>query len=170
MNIALCGFMGCGKTCIGRELAKITGKKLIDTDELIEKEQGMTISQIFADKGEDYFRELEFEMCKKVAETKDTIISTGGGAMTFQRNADAIKKGATVVFLDTDFNIICKRVGDGSTRPLFKNKENAKKLYDERREKYIRASDIIVSGNERPAKIASEIIKRTDADNMNKQY
>lgn len=159
MNIALCGFMGCGKTCIGRELAKITGRKLVDTDELIEKEQGTTISQIFADKGEGYFRDLEFEMCKKVAEMNDTIISTGGGAMTFERNVDAIKKGATVVFLDADFDIICKRVGDGATRPLFKNKENAKKLYDERRAKYISASDIIVDGNDCPAKIASEIIK-----------
>lgn len=52
MNIALCGFMGCGKTCIGREIAKATGRKLVDTDELIEKEQKVTISQIFADKGD----------------------------------------------------------------------------------------------------------------------
>lgn len=160
MNIALCGFMGCGKTCIGREIAKATGRKLVDTDELIEKEQKVTISQIFAYKGEDFFRELEFEMCKKAAEMKDTIISTGGGAMTFQRNVDAIKKGATVVFLDADFDTICKRVGDGATRPLFKNRENAKKLYDERREKYIAAADIIVNGNDSPAKIASEIIRQ----------
>lgn len=159
MNIALCGFMGCGKTCIGRELAKITGRKLVDTDELIEKEQGITIARIFAEKGEDYFRELEFEICRKSAEMKNTIISTGGGAMTFQRNVDAIKKSAEVVFLDTDFDTICKRVGDGAARPLFKNRENAKKLYNERREKYIAAADIIINGNESPAKIASEIIR-----------
>lgn len=160
MNIALCGFMGCGKTCIGKELAKATGKKLVDTDELIEKEQGITISQIFAENGENYFRDLEFEMCKKVAGMKNAVISTGGGAMTFQRNADAIKKGSVVVFIDTDFEIICKRVGDGATRPLFKNRENAKRLYDERKEKYIAAADITVNGNERPAKIVSEIIKQ----------
>lgn len=160
MNIALCGFMGCGKTCIGRELAKTTGRKLVDTDELIEKEQKVTISQIFAEHGEDYFRELEFEMCKKAAEMKDAVISTGGGAMTFQRNVDAIKKGATVVFLDTDFETICKRVGDGATRPLFKNRENAKRLYDERKEKYLNAADIVVDGSLRPAKIAAEIIRQ----------
>lgn len=160
MNIALCGFMGSGKSRIGRELAEITGRKLVDTDELIEKEQGVPISRIFAEHGENYFRELEFEMCRKTADMKDAIISTGGGAMTFQRNVQAIKKGAVVVFLDTDFDIICKRVGDASTRPLFKNRENAKKLFNERREKYIAASDIIINGNQFPAKVAAEIIKQ----------
>lgn len=157
MNIALCGFMGCGKTCIGKELSKLMGMRLVDTDELIEKEQNKTISQIFDESGEAYFRELEFEMCKKVAEMSNTVISTGGGAMTFKRNAQAIKKGAKVVFLDASFDVICKRVGDASTRPLFKNKENAKKLYDERKQKYIDAADIIVNGDMSPARIAAEI-------------
>lgn len=159
MNIALCGFMGCGKTCIGKELSKLTGMRLADTDELIEKEQNKTISQIFAESGEEHFRDLEFEMCKKAAEMKNTIISTGGGAMTFERNAKAIKKGATVVFLDASFDAICQRVGDASTRPLFKNKENAKKLYDERKQKYIAAADIIINGDLPPAKIASDLAK-----------
>lgn len=160
MNIALCGFMGCGKTCIGRELSKLTGRRLVDTDELIEKEQGKTISQIFEEHGEDYFRELEFEMCKKTAEMNNTIISTGGGAMTFSRNAKAIKEGAIVVFLDASFDVICKRVGDASTRPLFKNKENAENLYNERKQKYIDAADIIINGDLSPSRIAAEIAEQ----------
>lgn len=80
--------------------------------------------------------------------------------MTFQRNVDAIKNGATVVFLDADFDTICKRVGDGATRPLFKNRENAKKLFDERKEKYLNAADIVVNGNLSPAKVAAEIIRQ----------
>ncbi len=157
MNIALCGFMGCGKTCVGKELAKLLGRKFVDTDELIEKEQNKTIKQIFADSGEAYFRELEFEMCKKAAHMNNAVISTGGGAMTFQRNADALKMGAKIVFLDTSFDIICQRVGDASTRPLFKNKENAKKLYNERKEKYIDAADFIVDGDLNARKIAAQI-------------
>lgn len=157
MNIVLCGFMGAGKTVVGKELAKIMGRKFVDTDELIEQEQGMAIAAIFAARGEDYFRELEYEMCKKVAEMKNVVVSTGGGAMTFERNVDAIKKGSKVVFLDASFHVICDRVGNASTRPLFKNRENAKKLYDERREKYLKASDIVINGNMAARKTAAEI-------------
>ena len=58
MNIALCGFMGAGKTSVGRELSKITGRRFVDTDELAEKKEGMAVSRIFAEKGENYFRDL----------------------------------------------------------------------------------------------------------------
>ena len=147
MNIVLCGFMGAGKTVVGKELAKIMGRKFVDTDEMIEEETGISIPAIFAARGEEYFRELEYEMCKKTANLKNVVVSTGGGAMTFERNVEAIKKGSKVVFLDASFDVICDRVGDASSRPLFKNKENAKKLYDERREKYLAAADYIINGN-----------------------
>lgn len=147
MNIVLCGFMGAGKTVVGKEVAKIMGRKFVDTDEMIEQETGVSIPAIFATRGEDHFRDLEFEICKKVSELKNVVVSTGGGAMTFERNVEAIKKGSKVVFLDASFDIICDRVGDASSRPLFKNRENAKKLYDERREKYIAAADFVVNGD-----------------------
>lgn len=157
MNIVLCGFMGAGKTSVGRQIAKITGRKFTDTDELVELKEGKKISQIFDEKGEEYFRELEHEICVEAAEMKNAVISTGGGAMTFQRNVEAIKKGSRVVFLDASFDVICKRVGDASTRPLFKNKENAKRLYDERREKYSAASDIVVNADGTVDSVAREI-------------
>ena len=115
------------------------------------------ISQIFDEKGEEYFRELEHEICVEAAEMKNAVISTGGGAMTFQRNVEAIKKSSRIVFLDASFDVICKRVGDASTRPLFKNKENAKRLYDERREKYSAASDIVVNADGSVDSVAREI-------------
>ena len=149
--------MGAGKTVVGRELAKITGRKFVDTDELIEKEQGVAIAAIFAAHGEEYFRELEYETCKKVAEMKNAVVSTGGGAMTFPRNVEAIKKNGKVVFLDASFDVICERVGSGATRPLFKDRENAKRLYDERREKYLAASDIVVDGDMSARMTALEI-------------
>ena len=157
MNIVLCGFMGAGKTVVGKELAKIMGRKFVDTDEMIEEETGISIPAIYAARGEEYFRELEYEMCKKTANLKNVVVSTGGGAMTFERNVEAIKKGSKVVFLDASFDVICDRVGDASSRPLFKNKENAKKLYDERREKYLAAADYIINGNISARKTALNI-------------
>ena len=133
------------------------GRKFVDTDEMIEEETGISIPAIFAARGEEYFRELEYEMCKKTANLKNVVVSTGGGAMTFERNVEAIKKGSKVVFLDASFDVICDRVGDASSRPLFKNKENAKKLYDERREKYLAAADYIINGNISARKTALNI-------------
>mgnify|MGYP002710002725 FL=1 len=156
-NIVLCGFMGSGKTVVGKELAKILGVKFVDTDELIEEEQGVAIKAIFATHGENYFRDLEYEMCKKVAEMNGVVVSTGGGAMTFKRNVDAIKEGSKVVFLDASFDVICDRIGDSTTRPLFQDKEKAKKLYDERKDKYLSAADYVINGDMGARKTAMQI-------------
>lgn len=156
-NIVLCGFMGSGKTVVGRELAKIMGAKFVDTDELIEKEQGVAIKAIFAAHGEDYFRDLEYEMCKNVAQMKGAVVSTGGGAMTFARNVEAIKQGSKVVFLDASFDVICDRIGNSTTRPLFQDREKAKRLYDERKDKYLAAADYVVNGDMGARKTALEI-------------
>lgn len=157
MNIILCGFMGSGKTVVGTELAKITGRKFVDTDEMIEKQQGIAIKAIFAARGEDYFRELEYECCRQVGEMNNCIVSTGGGAMTFQRNVDAVKESGKIVFLDADFDVICERIGDSSTRPLFQDREKAKRLYDERKAKYLAAADIVIDGNMSARKTALDI-------------
>ena len=156
-NIVLCGFMGSGKTVVGKELAKILGVKFVDTDELIEEEQGVAIKAIFATHGEDYFRDLEYEMCKKVAEMNGVVVSTGGGAMTFKRNVDAIKEGSKVVFLDASFDVICDRIGDSTTRPLFQDREKAKKLYDERKDNYLSAADYVINGDMGARKTAMQI-------------
>jgi shikimate kinase len=156
-NIVLCGFMGSGKTVVGKELAKVMGCKFVDTDEMIEEEQGVAIKAIFATRGEDYFRDLEHEMCKKVAEMKGCIVSTGGGAMTYERNVEAIKKGSKVIFLDASFPVICERIGDSTTRPLFQDRDKAKALYDERKAKYLAAADYVIDGDMSARKTAIEI-------------
>lgn len=157
MNIILCGFMGSGKTVVGTELAKIMGRKFVDTDEMIEKQQGIAIKAIFAAYGEDYFRDLEYDCCKQIADMKNCVVSTGGGAMTFQRNVDAVKDSGRVVFLDADFDVICTRIGDSTTRPLFRDREKARTLYDERKPKYLAAADIVINGNMSARKTALEI-------------
>ena len=158
-NIILCGFMGAGKTAVGKELAKSIGYDFIDTDELIERQQKITIKEIFNKYGEQYFRDLEHDICKKIADMKNTVVSTGGGLMTYQRNCDAIKKGGKVIFLDASFYVICERIGEDDSRPLFKDKAVAEKLYNERKEKYKEASDIVINGDMTVEKTVSEILK-----------
>lgn len=157
MNIVLCGFMGSGKTVVGNELSKIMGRKFVDTDELIEQEQGVAIKAIFATHGEDYFRDLEFECCKKVSELKNCVVSTGGGALTFERNVEALKNNGKIVFLDTSFDVICDRIGNSNNRPLFQDREKARALYDERKSKYLHAADYVVNGDMSARKTAMEI-------------
>ena len=146
-NCVLCGFMGAGKTVVGKELAKLLNYNFIDMDEWIEQEQGMTINEIFKTYGEAYFRDLEHEMCKKIAHLQSCIVSTGGGTMTYQRNIEAIKKGSKIFFLDSSYSVICERLESDDTRPLFQDKDKAKKLYDERKEKYLKAADYVIDGN-----------------------
>ena len=157
MNIILCGFMGSGKTTVGLELAKIMGRKFIDIDEMIEREDGIAIKAIFTVHGEDYFRDLEHECCKKISQFKNCVVSTGGGALTFERNVTALKQGGKIVFLDSDFDVICQRIGDSKSRPLFQDREKAKALYLERRPKYLSAADYVVDGNMSVRKTALEI-------------
>ena len=157
MNIILCGFMGSGKTVVGSELAKIMGRRFVDTDELIEEEQGVAIKAIFAMYGEEHFRDLEYECCKNVSRLKNCVVSTGGGALTFERNVDALKENGKIVFLDADFDVICDRIGDNTNRPLFQDKEKARALYDERKSKYLACADIVIDGNMSARKTAMDI-------------
>lgn len=157
MNIILCGFMGSGKTTVGMELAKIMGRKFVDTDEMIEREQGVAIKAIFTVHGEDYFRDLEFECCKSISDLKNCVVSAGGGTLTFQRNVDVLKLGGKIVFLDADFDVICQRIGNSKTRPLFQDREKARQLYDERKEKYMNAADYVIDGNMSARKTAMQI-------------
>ena len=157
MNIILCGFMGSGKTVVGKELAKIMGRKFVDTDEIIEAEQGVAVKAIFAAHGEEYFRDLEHECCKKISEYKNCVVSTGGGALTFQRNVDVLKNSGKIVLLDADFDVICSRIGNSNTRPLSQDREQARELYDTRKSKYLAAADIVIDGNMSARKTAMDI-------------
>ena len=105
MNIVLCGFMGSGKTVVGKELAKIMGRRFVDTDQLVEARSGVSIPAIFQVHGEDYFRELERAACAEAAEIPNCVISTGGGALTFDENVRTLR---------TTGKTLCV-VGDGYT-------------------------------------------------------
>lgn len=160
-NIILCGFMGCGKTTVGKNLQKRSGMNMIDTDAYIEKNQGMKISEIFDRYGESNFRDLEYDACCELSKKSGIIISTGGGALTFERNVQALKKNGTIVLIDVPLDAIKERLKNDTTRPLLQrpDKDEAmRELYEKRMPLYKKAADIIVDGEFPPLQVALTII------------
>lgn len=122
MNIVLTGFMATGKTEISKAVAAISKYERVDTDDMIEEAAGMTINEIFADRGEEYFRALEREIIKKAAQMDNVVIATGGGAVLNADNIAELRKTGVVFNLAPDFSVIAKRLeAAAQTRPLLKN-------------------------------------------------
>ncbi len=161
-NIVLCGFMGCGKSTVGRLLSDKLGMRLIDTDSYIEKKENMTISRIFEEKGEEYFRNAEFEVCRELSTVSGRIISTGGGTLLKEDNVRELKKGGIVFFLNVSPDTVLARLKCDTTRPLLQrpDKEAAvNELLSKRMPLYRKAADYTVNAEETPRKICAEIIK-----------
>lgn len=134
---------------------------MIDTDAYIEKKQGMKISEIFDKYGESYFRDLEYEACCELSKKSGIIISTGGGALTFERNVDALKKNGTIVLIDVPIDTIKERLKNDTTRPLLQRPDRdkaMKDLYEKRMPLYKKAADIFVDGELPPLQVAMNII------------
>ena len=117
-NIFLVGFMGAGKTAVGKVLAVKTGYEYRDADKLAETEAGMTVTEIFAARGEEGFRELESEILAALAEGERQVVSTGGGSVTRPANFDAMRNGGVIVYLKASPETIYERVRHSKTRPL----------------------------------------------------
>ena len=110
-NIVLCGFMGSGKSTIGNLLSKKMGMAFIDLDAYIEKKENKSVSQIFADSGEEYFRQLEKNAVKELAYKKSVILATGGGTLTFQENVDVLRNADNkIILLDLPVEVVEQRL------------------------------------------------------------
>jgi shikimate kinase len=160
-NIVLTGFMGTGKTAVGRELSRLLNMKLVDVDTEIEKYEQMTINEIFKQFGELRFREIETEMIRELSERKDVIISTGGGAVLRQENVDILRKEGIIVCLMATPETILKRTSHSSHRPLLQVEDpfgKIKELLDFRRPFYEKADIMIDTDGKTPRQIAEEII------------
>ena len=144
-NIVLIGFMGSGKTTIGKALEKKTDMAFVDTDELIEAYEGCKISNIFADKGETYFRRLENETLKKlVTGTNFKIISTGGGIVINKVNIPLLKQLGKVFYLRIKPETVVERLEGDKTRPLLIGEDKlvkVERLMTGRKELYEMAAD-----------------------------
>lgn len=117
-HIILIGFMGAGKTSIGKKLAKSAGLQFADTDELIEEQSGRSISDIFAEDGEEYFRNLETEMLEQLLEKQERmVIAVGGGLPVREKNRKLLKQLGTAVYLKADVETLVNRLQGDTSRP-----------------------------------------------------
>jgi shikimate kinase len=146
-NVVLTGFMGTGKTSVGRRLAVELGLEFLDTDDLIEKEARMSINEIFGEFGEGRFRKLEREVIKRVSSTMDGIVlSTGGGAVIDGTNRERLKGWGKVICLSASVDTILARVRGQDERPLLSNEDKRKSIQRllTEREPFYNESDLIV--------------------------
>lgn len=159
-TVFLCGFMGCGKSTVGKVAAGMLGAQFVDLDEFIEQQQGMSIPVIFSKKGEAYFRDCETNAIKDF-EGKSAVIATGGGALLREENAQAAQSAGIVIFIDTDFETCYERIKDDPHRPIAYNstKQQLKERFDQRRPLYQAHSQFTIDGSLNAARIAAEIKK-----------
>ena len=122
MRIFLIGFMGCGKSTIGKKLAKTLSCKFIDLDKYIEGKTGESVQQIFKEKGEKYFRVLETESLMEICKSDNLVIATGGGTPCFFDNMQRILDKGICIYLKMEANNLAKRLSkEKSKRPLIEN-------------------------------------------------
>jgi len=164
-SIALIGFMGTGKTAVGKALAEKLGKEFFELDLLIEKKAGKTIPTIFKEDGEIAFREFEIEVIKEVSKERNAVVACGGGAVLNKINIDRLKKEAIIVHLTASPRVILRRtLRDSEERPLLAVANPAltiKELLRFRKPFYERAADISVNTSRLDIDpVATQIIAR----------
>ncbi len=145
-NIILIGFMGCGKTTVGQQLARKLNFSFLDTDRYIEQKSGRTVSRIFEEEGEEFFRELETAAIKELTgKLSQTIVSVGGGLPIRPGNAELLKNLGTVIYLEASKETLASRLKNDKVRPLLAGDDGLAKmelLYDKRLPFYEVACDI----------------------------
>lgn len=158
-NVFLSGFMGCGKTTVGRLLARKLGRPFFDVDQEIEKKAGISVSEIFKTEGEDHFRELETAELKKLCQGRKTIISGGGGSIFRPGNFELICESCHTVYLASDFETVKKRIINDPSRPLTSDEDSLLKLYQSRVSEYEKCDFRIFTGERSPMEIVEEILE-----------
>lgn len=161
-NIILVGFMGTGKTSVGRRLSRCLEMPYLDTDEIIEQSAGRRITDIFAQHGESYFRELESEAVQKISGLDKHVISTGGGIVLRAGNLEILKRNGLVFCLTATSEEIWTRVKNETHRPLLKAPEPVEKIRKmlEAREAYYALADYTIQTDGLPIEqVTDEVIE-----------
>ena len=162
-HIFLIGFMGCGKSTNAACLAEMTGAKQVEMDQMIVENEEMAIADIFEEKGEAYFRELETDLIKSFAGVEPPVISCGGGAVLKEENVRLMKESGKIVLLTAEPETIYERVKDSTERPVLNGNMNVgyiEELMEKRRPKYEAAADVKVATDGKTAEeICGEILE-----------
>ena len=162
-NIFLIGFMGAGKSSIAKELSKKLQMNIVEMDQRIVQEQGMSINEIFEKYGEDHFRDIESQLILDLGNTEPVIVSCGGGVVIRQENSQYMKKSGKVVFLTAKPETIFERVRYSKDRPILNGNMNVEFIADlmaKRLPLYEAAADVVIQTDGKPLSvIADEIIK-----------
>jgi shikimate kinase len=143
-NIALIGFMAVGKTAVGRKLARRLKRRFVDLDKAIEKCEGSKVREIFENKGEPYFRQLEKQALAQVLRQDGQVIATGGGVVLHEDNLRLLQERSLIVCLIADVNAIVRRAGSGNQRPLLMTNDKVQRIEEllKERKKYYAAAHI----------------------------
>lgn len=161
-NIVLIGFMGTGKTTIGRLLASRLGRPFVDSDKKVEYESGMTIREIFERYGEAYFRQKEKEMIARLSRYNNTVIATGGGVVLSSENMRRLKKNGIIIALTASVETILERTSRRNTRPLLLDVAAREQVVDrlmaERHGLYQNADFTIDTNGNSPQYVINEIM------------
>lgn len=163
-NIVLIGFMGAGKTTISDYLSTMFAMDVVEMDQVIAEREQMSIPDIFATYGEEYFRDLETSLLVEMQAKKNVVISCGGGAALRERNVAEMKKNGRVVLLTASPEVIYERVKDSNDRPVLNGRKNVKgisELMEQRREKYELAADIVIQTDHKTVlEVCEELVQR----------
>ncbi len=164
MNVAIFGFMGVGKSSVGRLVAEVLGMQFVDLDETIVADAGRDIPAIFKERGEKGFRELEKDATQRVAARDGVVIACGGGTILDEDNLESLRRNSRMILLTADPETILRRVeADGDTRPLLSVEEKVEpiaRLLGERMARYLETADKTVNtGGKTQAQVAREIIE-----------
>ncbi|MDP8213729.1 MAG: shikimate kinase [Candidatus Euphemobacter frigidus] len=159
-NIVLFGFMGTGKSAIARLLGERLDRPVVEMDEVIEEQEGMTISRLFMEKGEAYFRNRERELVGELSQAGGKIIATGGGVILNPDNIRELKRNGVLICLTASPEVILKRVRDEVHRPLLEGGdrlEMIRKILEERRLLYDRIDHQIDTSDMTVEQVVEEI-------------
>ncbi|HEY7912394.1 MAG TPA: shikimate kinase [Blastocatellia bacterium] len=166
MRIFLVGFMGAGKTTVGRVLAEKLSCRFIDLDELIEARSGMPVRAIFKELGEREFRRLESAAIESLSRTERAVIALGGGAFASDANRRAVGELGISVWLDCALEVCLARMSGDGERPLLGAPEKMAVLLESRRGAYQQSDCRVDAGRKSPGEIADEIIRLLDSPGL----
>ena len=161
-NLYLIGFMGVGKSTVGKRVARNLGTWLMEMDETIEKEQGRTIKDIFAAEGEEYFRDLETDLVRRISQMEGKIVSCGGGAVLREENVKMMKESGHILFLTATPESVYQRVRHSTKRPLLNGNMNVEYiagLMEKRRTIYEAAADYCIHTDGKTLEMVAKEVK-----------